>query len=172
MVRRLGAPVTDPLGNRASIMAANPTRAAAGLDFRRHLPESGIGFRLEQATGSNGSGAGDFAQIVAKQIDNHDVLGFFFWARSKGSGEGPVFFFPPPARGRAFHGARHQSISMLLKKQFRRQAQNFPSSKIHVGRIGRPLGLPEPAIPRPGIARPLAMEWEREIDLVGVSPFN
>src|SRR5580658_3243820 len=60
----------------------------------------------EEIFGVHGTEARDAAEVVAQQIDDHDVLAAVFGIALKPGGDFQIFFCSAAARSGAFHGAR------------------------------------------------------------------
>ena len=76
MVRTFGAPVIDPAGNRARIASTATHRGPQGAAHGRdQLVHRGEGLDPEQVRDVHRSGRTDAREVVADQIDDHQVLG-------------------------------------------------------------------------------------------------
>ena len=76
IARRLGAPVIEPPGNVAASSAARPTSGAQHAAHRAHQVVHGRQrHQPRQRRDLDAAGAADAPQIVALEIDDHDVFG-------------------------------------------------------------------------------------------------
>ena len=65
-------------------------RAEGGGDVGHHLVERGIGFDREQAGHGDAAGLGDAGQVVAEEVDDHEVFGALLGVGGEGVGGGAV----------------------------------------------------------------------------------
>ena len=70
-----GAPLTDPGGNVAAKIAAHPTSGLEPADDGRdEMDEAGVGLDPAQRRDLDRSRLADPAEVVADEVDDHDVL--------------------------------------------------------------------------------------------------
>ena len=92
IVRRLGAPVTDPHGNSARNRSSSPVPAPdPRAHLRGHLPDGRVALEGEELVHHHAADLGHAAEVVAEQVDDHEVLGLLLAAGSAagGSARGP-----------------------------------------------------------------------------------
>ena len=75
--------------------------------------------RFKELRHSHSSRLGKAAHIVSKQIDDHQVLGPFFFGFQQDIKNGFVFPARPAARRGAFHRLRTDARIVDAKEQFR-----------------------------------------------------
>ena len=76
-----GAPVIEPAGKQASTasMRGEPV-GEIGLDRRHQLVHLGVALDGEQARDPHAAESGDAAEVVAHEVDDHQVLGLLLVA--------------------------------------------------------------------------------------------
>ena len=76
MARIFGAPVIEPPGKVAAMRSttSRPGAQAPG-DHRGEVMDRGIGLDAAQRGHRDAAGLADPRQVVAQQVDDHDVLG-------------------------------------------------------------------------------------------------
>ena len=76
MARTFGAPLTVPAGNVAcrSESASSPARRSP-VDLRDEVHDVRVALDLEQLGDADGARLADPAEVVARQVDEHQVLG-------------------------------------------------------------------------------------------------
>ena len=141
-----------------------------GGDGGNELPNGGEFFRIAQADGLDGAGAGDAAEVVAHHVDDHEVFGAVFPAGAERGELRAVLGGGEPARRGALHGARFDARAVEAEEQFRRSAADAPRTGGDVGAVRGALGADqrEKRLPRIPFER-VAPEAVGKIDLIGVA---
>jgi hypothetical protein len=80
------------------------TRQEFRADGRNHLVHGGIAFDRERLVDLNAAGDRDAREVVAHEVDDHQVLGLVLQRVGQFGGEGAVFGLAAPPRPRALHG--------------------------------------------------------------------
>ena len=115
-------------------------------------------------------GRGHPAEVVADEVDDHDIFRLLLFARRQGRFQGVVFFFG----GTSFHGAldglRMQETSSFGQKPFRTRAHGPPLARLDVRGMGGPglFGKPLKNGPTRG-TRGFPSPWHAEVHFVDVS---
>ena len=85
-------------------ISADPNSSAQAADHTRHqLVDGGIALDLEEPRHADGSDLGDAPDVIAKKVDNHQVLGSILGIERQGGRDGRVACGILVARGRALH---------------------------------------------------------------------
>jgi hypothetical protein len=116
-------------------------RVGAGDDGGGHLPQGGVPFRFEQARHAHAADAGDAPQVVARHVDNHQVLGAVFGAAGEAFRVLQVVGAGQPARGGALHRARRDALAVQREEQLGREGGNRVRACVDVRRVGHGLTL-------------------------------
>ena len=76
IARTFGAPVIEPPGNAArSRSSASASGRELADDGRDEMMDGGVALEREELGDAHGAGRADARQIVAHQVDDHQVLG-------------------------------------------------------------------------------------------------
>ena len=92
----------------------------------------------------------DPRQVVAQQVDDHDVFGPVLLARPQAGGEGGVGQRIAPARQGPLDRPGLDPALVHLEKAFRRRGGQDAVAEAHVGREGRRVQVAQPAIETEG----------------------
>ena len=128
-----------------------------------------VGFHGEEVGHRHAADLGDAAEVVAHQVDDHEVLGALLLVlaerglgllvgcgiRSAGSG--------------SLHGPRRDDPVMLGDEQLGAGRQHGECARIHDAAIGDGLALPQRAIEREGRALQPEAGLERQVQLIDVA---
>ena len=102
IARTFGAPVIDPPGNAAR---SRSSASVPGLELADHgrdqMMDGGVALEREQLGHAHGAGRADARQIVAHQVDDHQVLGAILGALGQRLAERRVVLGADAARPRA-----------------------------------------------------------------------
>ena len=119
-------------------MPANPA-AQRAADRRCHLQQRGVTLDREEAVDADAAGGADAAEVVAQQVDDHDVLAAVLLVVVEGErGEG-VFGGVEAARPGALHGARHDLAVAHAEEKLRREREDGAARKIYQRPVGHGL---------------------------------
>ena len=144
-----------------------PQRARHAAD---HLMHRGEGVNAKQFIHLHRVGRGHPAEVVADEVDDHDIFRLLLFARRQGRFQGAVFFFG----GTSFHGAldglRMKGTSSFGQKPFRTRAHGSPLARLDVRGMGGPglFGKPLKNGPTRG-TRGFPSPWHAEVHFVDVS---
>ena len=140
-----------------------------GADRGGHLEDAGVGLDGEQLLHPHRTGLGQAPQVVAQQINDHQV---FRPVLGRGRQGGPVGriagLVRPPRRG-ALHGPGTQGVAAARDEQFGGQGEYPPLRCQHQTAQGRRLALPQTGVEGQGMAVGMEMQGKGEIDLVAVA---
>ena len=104
-------------------------------------------------------------EVVAQQIDDHQVLGPVLGRRQQArSGL--------PACQRALHRPRDQTIALLLQKQLRRERDDSAVGIAQESAVAHRLALAQPGVQGQWLAEPFKSQRKGEIGLVTVAGGN
>ena len=95
-----------------------------GVDGRGHLEHGLVGLDREQGRYRHAAGLGDAAEVVAQQVDDHQVLSAVLGIFRQHPGDFAVTLGDPRARRRALHRPRRQPAIVMLEEQLRRTRQH------------------------------------------------
>ncbi len=143
----------------------------------RHLPEGGGSARGRRGFQCGPSEGAEAAEIVAQQVDNHDIFSAVFGVRLEPGGLGAVFGGGAAARGSAFHGtsgdAAERRTRFNAEKELGRKRQDalvWPGVKKRT--VGGGLQTAQAAIERGGTAGGVDLDGNGEVELVDVAGAN
>ena len=154
MLLLFGAPVIDPAGKqRAEHVRQRRALAQRAFDGRDQLKHRRIALDLEQRHRPHRPDLRDAPDVVAREIDDHHVLGAVLLRRRQPRRPLLVLFAPSPARRRALHRLRRDPPAANLEEQLRRQRQHAPAAEIQIRGIRRALRLASWRYARPDRAR-------------------
>ncbi len=106
MARTLGAPERVPAGKQAiSASKQSASWAKLSAEARGQMHHVRIALDEHQPVDFHRTVFADAAQVVASQIDEHDVLGALFGIGEEFGFELTIFFFVASARARSGQGA-------------------------------------------------------------------
>ena len=147
-------------------------RQGLGLDGTGHLPDAAETRYFKRLGHAYFAGLGDFAEVVAQQIDNHHVFGAVFRVGLQLGGAAFVLTVAQNRRG-AFHrfGA-DGAVRTDFEEEFGRETQRprgFPCRIGQVGQNGIGDGLAQAAVETDGIAVGLQVQAGGVVDLIGVA---
>lgn len=155
MVRALGAPVIEPVGcagdrtggkQRAEHVMKPDAGSCPRCHLRRELPDRRVSLGGEQVGDLDAADSGDPGQVVAEQIDDHQVLGSLLGAGAQPADLLGVLLRGSAAGGGALHRTRPQAVACPLEEQLRTGAHHDVATQVEVGVVG---AAPRRAGPRP-----------------------
>ena len=111
----------------------------------------------------------DAAQVVAAEIDEHDVLGALFLVALQLVGEALIFFLGASARPRAGDRMRHRMAAFDAHQHLGRGADDGPAAHADEEHVGRRIDVAQRAIHRERVDAHSAREALRQHDLVDVA---
>src|SRR5690606_15408750 len=120
----------------------------------------------------DGPGHADFAEIVAQEIDDHDVLCAILLARAKLLGERDVALPIRRARPGALDRLRLDATARDLQEALRRRRQHVELRQPEIRRERRGAQAPEREIGRPRMPADVCLEAPRQVDLIAVAGAN
>ena len=123
-----------------------------GLHGAGHLPQGGVRLGVQQLRHVHAAGLRNAPQVVAQQINDHDVFGTFFGAGLQRLGLGGIGLGRGAARGGAFHGAGGDGTgaAVPVEKQFGRERQDAVVAKIQKRTVAALLALAQGLVIQPG----------------------
>ena len=133
---------------RAEHIRQRRALAQRAFDGRNQLKHRRISLDFEQRHRPHRSDLRDASDVVAREVDDHHVLGAVLLRRRQPRRPLLVFFTPSPARRRALHRLRGDPPAANLEEQLRRQRQHAPAAQIQIRGIRRALRLRELEIAR------------------------
>ena len=91
IARTFGAPLTVPAGSvaRSTSIGPSPSRSVAG-HLRREVHHVAVALQRHQLVDVHGAESGDPPDVVAGQVDQHDVLGPLLGVLGQLGGHPPV----------------------------------------------------------------------------------
>ena len=128
----------DRAGGKQRAKHVRQRRALAqrAFDGRDQLKHRRIPLDLEQRHRPHRPDLRDAPDVVAREVDDHHVLGAILLRRRQPRRPLFVFLVPPPARRRALHRLRRDPPAANLEEQLRRQRQNAPAAEIRYAEYG------------------------------------
>ena len=139
IARIFGAPLTVPAGKQER-SASTPTRSAANLagDVADEMHHVAVALDLHQLRHGDGARLGDAADVVAPEIDQHDVLGtLLFVARPTRLASCVIFALAGAAMSRSGDGMRHQRVAVQPHQQLGRCADDLRVAQLQIEHVGR-----------------------------------
>ena len=146
--------------------------AQARLHGGGHLQHAAVARHLEQGRYLDGARGGDAADVVAQQVDDHQVFRAILRIIGQRPGAVRIFFhlFGRSGRRRAFHGTRRQLALRMAHEQLRRQRQQGAAIGQHQQRaIRHGLTRAQPRIQGQGRTEGVEAQTIGVVDLVGVA---
>ena len=148
--------------------------ARAGFEPRRHgghhLMHRWISLDSEHVFDRHAADLGDPAQIVAQQIDDHQILGAVLGAGGKPRARLGVGGRVCHSRGGALHRTRRDlPIAGKVEKQFRRKAEDLPFAVVEIGAVRRGGCGAQAAVQRQRIAEERETRAETQIRLIEIA---
>ena len=128
-----------------------------------------IGLDREQVGHLDRADLGHAAEIVAQQIDDHQILGALLLVHGEpGLEAGVLARRAAPGRG-ALHRAGRHVLALAAEEQLGRQRQHIELGRVDQRAIGHALLAPERGIERDRIALEGEAIFHGEIDLIDVA---
>ena len=128
-----------------------------------------IGLDREQVGDLDRADLGHAAEIVAQQIDDHQILGALLLVHGEPGLEAGIFARrAAPGRG-ALHRPRRHVLALAAEEQLGRQRQHVELGRVDQRAIGHALLAPERGIERDRIALEGEAIFQGEIDLIDVA---
>ena len=135
--------------------------------------QGGIGFDREQLVHRDAAEFGDAADVVAQQIDDHQVLGALLVAGAQVRARGGIGGGCIAARGGAFHWlGNNAAIASDGEEQLRRKTENLPLAIIDVSTIAGSRACAQLRVQRQRIADERGMRTETQVGLIDVARFD
>ena len=144
MARIFGLPVTDPPGKPRGVGQPDLDRPQLADDLRYQMVNGRVTFEFAQFLDADAAIFADSAQVVAQQIDDHDVLSPILGAAEKIVGTREILLGKNAARTSAFDRPGFDPAALNFDKPLRRSAGNRTISQVKVAREGSRIALPEP----------------------------
>ena len=94
------------------------------LDGGGHLPQAGMGLQLEQGRHPHAAGARQAPEVVAQQVDDHQVFGPGLGIGAQLTRQGGIPRRSGAAGGRTLHGARLEQTPVVAQEEFRGAGQD------------------------------------------------
>ena len=153
MARTFGAPLTVPAGSvaRRTSIGTPPVDQVAG-HLGREVHHVAVALERQQLVHVHGAEAGDAADVVAGQVDQHDVLGHLLGVLPQLAGHAPVVLVgAPPTAGAGDGPGDHPPAQQLHHRLGRgpddgdlrmaeevhvRAGVDLPQHPVHVVRVG------------------------------------
>lgn len=104
--------------------------------LRRELPDRRVSLGGEQVGDLDAADSGDPGQVVAEQIDDHQVLGSLLGAGAQPADLLGVLLRGSAAGGGALHRTRPQAVACPLEEQLRTGAHHDVATQVEVGVVG------------------------------------
>jgi len=107
-------------------------RAEGSGDGGGHLVEGLIAFDREEVVNADGARSADAAEIVAQEVDDHDVLGTILLVVLESEGGELVFGCVQAAGHSALHGAGGDLVGLRIdaEEEFGRERENLVGGQI------------------------------------------
>ena len=140
-----------------------------GDDAGGHLVHRAIGLDREQVGDLDRADLGNAAEIVAQEIDNHEILGALLFIDGEPGLEAGVFARRASPGRRALHRARRDVLALAAEEEFGRERKHVERASVDEGAVGHALLAPERRIKRDRIAGKVEAIFQREIDLIDVA---
>ena len=142
------------------------------MDGAGHLPDAAETRYFKRLWYAYFTGLGDFAEVVAQQIDNHHVFGAVFRVVLQLGG---AAFVLPVAQNR--RGAFHRfgtdgAVRTDFEEEFGRETQRPRGLPFRIGQVGQDGigdGLAQAAVEADGVAVGLQVQAGGVVDLIGVA---
>jgi len=129
-----------------------------------------IALDIEQGVDPHRTGRGDDAEVVAHQIDDHQIFGPLLGSVAQRLRRRTVGTRFRSARGCPFHGPHEDFSPSAGEEEFRRSRENAPVAGVEPGAKRSLLARGQPAIERERIARDGKTLPQGVIDLIGIPP--
>ncbi|OIQ77427.1 hypothetical protein GALL_408760 [mine drainage metagenome] len=140
-----------------------------GLHRRRHLPDGRQALELVAPRHRNAAAASQARQIVAQQIDDHQVLGAILGRRPQLARQRVVLGRVAAARARALHRPRRQPIAVAAEEQLGRQRQHLLPAQVEPCAIGGRLSPAQRVVQRARAVHAATSQTQRVIGLVDLA---
>ena len=128
-----------------------------------------VGLHGEQVGDLDGADARDAAEIVAQEIDDHQIFGALLLVHRKPRLDACVLARRAAARRGALHGPRRDVLALAAEEQLRRERQHMQAGRRDERAIGHALLAAKRGVERGRIAFEVEEEFLGEIDLVDVA---
>ena len=132
----------------------------------------GIAFQAEQLRYPNAAGLAAATEIVAQQVDDHEVLRPVLFAALQFFGQRLILLRRAAPRPRTLDRPRLDPAVLNFDKTLGRQAQQGAASHFQIGRERRGAALAQRAIGAERIALVMAAEPLGQVDLITVTGLN
>ena len=145
-------------------------RAQAGTHGGRHLQHAAVTAHVEQGGRVDAAGDGDATEVVAQQVDDHQVFGAVFRVLRQGGGAFGVDGFTLAGRRGALHRPRQQLAARVAHEQFGRQRHHRAAVRQgDQGAIRHRLARAQAGVQVEQGAEGVEAQAVGKIDLVGVA---
>ena len=138
-------------------------------DGGSHLEKGLVFFDGEEVVSADGAGLGDFSEVVAEEIDDHDVFGAVFGVVMEPIDELRVFGEGAAAGCGAFHGAGGDAVVVDAEEKFWRKGENVVMREMEEGGEGDFLLIAQVGEKSGGRAGEVEERGSGEIELVSVA---
>ena len=128
-----------------------------------------VGLDREQVGDLDRADLGHAAEIVAQQIDDHQVLGALLLVHGEPGREARVLARRASARRRALHRPGRHVLALAPEEQLGREREHVELARVDQRAIGDPLLAPERGVERDRIALEGEVVFQREVDLIDVA---
>ena len=126
IARTLGAPDSVPAGKTArSASSASRLRPDLRFDVADQVLDVAEALDLGEAADLDAARASNAAKVVARQVDEHHVLGAFLSVGDKFPGESRVGSGSCAARSRPGNWVRQHPVALYAQEEFRAGSNNF-----------------------------------------------
>ena len=109
-------------------------------------------FDLHEALDPHCALLGNAAEIIAAEVHEHDVLGFFLGIGEQFLLELHILFRRVPPAARSGDGGELQGILLAAHHDFGRRAEEGDVGEVHVEHVGRSVEAAQPAVEGEGVA--------------------
>ena len=140
-----------------------------GRDAGGHLVHGAIGLDGEQVGHLDGADFRHAAEIVAQQIDDHEVLGALLFVDGEPGLEARILARRASSRRRALHRARRNVLALAAEEQLGRERKDVELARMDQRAVGHALLAPERRVKRDRIAGEGEVVLQGEIDLIDVA---
>src|SRR3954470_10965614 len=100
---------------------------------------SSVALDLEQVWNFNAADLGDSSNIMAQQVNDHQVFGAILFRSRKPCSQRLILGIPAPTPCRALHWPSNDSIAIPAKEQLRRHRKNAILSDVEISTVIGPL---------------------------------
>ena len=170
IARTFGAPDTVPAGKHAtSASSRSLILGELALDDRDQVHDVRVALERHERRHAHAAVLAHAAEVVAAEIDEHDVLGALLLVALQLVGEALILFVGPAARPRAGNRMRHGMPPFDAHQHLGRRPDDRAAAHADEEHVRRRVDVPQRAIDRERIDADLRREALRQHDLVDVA---